>query len=151
MYVYMSVCTLCLAGEPILIIASANTKTFVSHVTFSVHHLFLTLLNEKSLQAKITNTKRSQWSFIFIRVPFWKRSRSKQFIHLLSNGGPTTKANWSPSPRIFHCMDYECSTFHCKLSNINWHFILDQRFEWLFLKLCGYRFSEIFLENGHHF
>lgn len=66
MYVYMSVCTLSLAGEPILIIASANTKTFVSHVTFSVHHLFLTLLNEKSLQAKMTNTKRSQWSFIFI-------------------------------------------------------------------------------------
>lgn len=43
----MSVCTLSLAGEPILIIASANTKTFVSHVTFSVHHLFLTLLSSK--------------------------------------------------------------------------------------------------------
>lgn len=80
-------------------------------------------MNEKSLQAKITNTKRSQWGFIFIRAPFWKRSRWKQFIHLLSNAGPTTKANWSPSPRIFHCMDHDYSTFHCNLSNISWHFL----------------------------
>lgn len=85
----MSVCNLSLAGEPILIIASANTKTFVSHVTFSVHHLFLTLLNEKLLQAKITNTREVSGPSYSLGCLFGNG-------HGQSNSSiccPTTKAN----------------------------------------------------------